>query len=106
MRNYSDVQTDFYAAFQDLARQCEGHGQIFRTWFALVVSHFGLSNLDVALAGFKIMVHTDLSFSKDIDLVRRFIEFMTTLKRIDNLEKELETLRERGIRPDLQVVTA
>jgi hypothetical protein len=109
LRSYSDVQRDFYAAFEDLARKCEGflgHSQTFRVWFGLVVSRYGLENLDLALAGFKIMTHTNLSFSKDVDLAPKFMEFMGTLKKIRGLHDELEVLQAQGIRPDLPVVTA
>lgn len=108
MRTYAEVQKDFRDAFADLAKECEGfvgHSQTFRSWFGLVVSRFGLENLDVAMAGFRIMFHTDLSFSKDIDLAPRFIEFMATLKRIDNLEKELEAFMVQGIKPEVLTVT-
>lgn len=106
MRNYSDVQTDFYAAFQDLARQCEGfmgHSQTFRSLFELLVSRFGLENLD---AGFKMLIHMDLSVSKDTDLAAKFANFLDVLKRIDNLEKELQTLRAQGIKPEVLTVRA
>lgn len=106
MRSYSDVQKDFYAAFQDLARQCEGflgHSQTFRSLFELLVSRYGLENLD---AGFKMSVHMDFSVVKQIDLAPKISEFLDTLRRIRALHDELEALQAQGIRPDIQVATA
>jgi hypothetical protein len=109
LRSYADVQKDFYSAFQDLARQCEGflgHSQTLRSWFRLVVYRYGLTNLDLDLSAFKILIHTELSFSKDVELAPKFVEFLASLKRIDSLEKELEALQAQGVKPEVLTVTA
>jgi hypothetical protein len=80
-----------------------GHSQTFRSWFGLLVSRFGFENLD---AGFKMLIHMDLSVSKDTDLAPKFAKFLDVLKRIDNLERELEDLQKQGIKPEVLTVTA
>jgi hypothetical protein len=56
----------------------------------IVLYRYGLDNLDVALSGFKILAHTELTFFKDPEFVPQFQNFMLTLKRIDSLGKELK----------------
>jgi hypothetical protein len=100
VRSYSEVQKEYYATFQELARQCEaflGHAQTFRSWLQIVICHYGLGNLDLALSGFKILAHTDLANSKDSELLPKFQEFIQTLKKIDSLGKELEVLAAQGM---------
>jgi hypothetical protein len=106
LRKYAEVQKDFRDAFADLAKECEGfvgHSQTFRSWFGLLVSRFGFENLD---AGFKMLIHMDLSVSKDADLTPKFLEFLDALKKIRSLHDELEGLQTQDIRPDIPMVTA
>jgi hypothetical protein len=103
MRSYSEVEKDYYAAFQELATQCKvflGHRETFRSWLEILLYHHGLSNLDLALNRFKILVHMDLSFSRDSELFPKFQEFVLTLKHIDSLNKELEALTVQSVRQE------
>jgi hypothetical protein len=63
----------------------------------VVLYYHRLDNLDMALAKFKILSHTDLSFSKDSELLPKFQDFMQTLRKIDGLGKELEALKCQGM---------
>jgi hypothetical protein len=96
----SEVEREYYAAFQELATQYKaflGHAQTFHSWLQVVMCRYGLGNLDLALSAFKIAAHTDLAYSKDSELLPRFQEFIQTLKKIDSLSKDLEALAAQGM---------
>jgi hypothetical protein len=73
-------------------------------WVTVKPFALGLGSLSLALDS-KILMR-DLSVSKDTDLAPKFAKFLDVLKRIDNLERELEDLQKQGIKPEVLTVTA
>jgi hypothetical protein len=104
MRDFSQVQNEYYVAFQDLAKECENFpSQTLRSWLLLVFSHYGTSDMNKVLAGWTILSHTELGFCNNSELIPRFRNILIILKRIDALSQELRSLSVQQVNPETAI---